>query len=146
MLLHFAARAEHVARLLRPALAAGLWVVCDRYADSTMAYQGYGMDGDRSAIAALTGLIGLEPDLTIVLDLPVAAGLSRVAGRGGALDRYESMGGEFLGRVRQGFLEIAAGAPARCRVVPAEGDAAAVAARVASVVRARFAVPEALAA
>ncbi len=70
MLLHFAARAEHVARTIRPALAAGMVVVCDRFYDSTMAYQGYGQGADRAQIAALTGLLGIVPDLTLVLDVP----------------------------------------------------------------------------
>ena len=68
-LLHFAARAEHVEKTIRPALAAGTWVVCDRFADSTMAYQGYGQGADRGLIAELTRLIGLEPHLTLVLDV-----------------------------------------------------------------------------
>ncbi len=83
-LLHFAARAEHIARSIRPALEAGMVVVCDRFADSTMAYQGYGQGADRAAIATLTGLLGLAPDLTLVLDIDDAeargaAGGARIA-------------------------------------------------------------------
>src|SRR6185312_1655628 len=81
-LLHFAARAEHVEKTIRPALAAGTWVVCDRFADSTMAYQGYGQGADRDTIATLARLIGLQPDLTVVLDVSVATGQARLAARG----------------------------------------------------------------
>ena len=77
-LLHFAARAEHVERTIRPALRDGTWVVCDRFADSTMAYQGYGQGADRDMISALTGLIGLVPDLTLVLDVPLDVAAERL--------------------------------------------------------------------
>ena len=93
-LLHFAARAEHVERTIRPALAAGVWVVCDRFADSTMAYQGYGLSGDRAAIAALTAMLGVRADLTLVLDVPVEVSVARLRERGGAVDRYEKLGGK----------------------------------------------------
>ncbi len=124
---------------IRPALAAGAWVVCDRFYDSTMAYQGFGLQADPAAIATLAGQIGLDPDLTIVLDVPVATTLARLAGRGAAADRYERLGEAFFQRVRDGFLAIAAAAPARCVVLPAEGDADAVAAAVLAAVRARLA-------
>src|SRR6185312_16957317 len=88
-LLHFAARAEHVEKTIRPALAAGTWVVCDRFADSTMAYQGYGQGADRGFIAELTRRIGLQPDLTIVLDVSDAVAVSRLVRRGEQGDRYE---------------------------------------------------------
>ncbi len=117
VLLHFAARAEHVERTIRPALDAGIWVVCDRFADSTMVYQGYGQAADRGTIAVLAGLLGLVPDLTLVLDVPVEVSVARLARRGGVADRYESLGVGFFARVRDGFLAVAAGAPERCVVV-----------------------------
>ncbi len=133
-LLHFAARVEHVEKTIRPALAAGMWVVCDRFYDSTLAYQGYGQGADRSFIEALTGLVGLVPDLTVVLDVPDAVGASRLRGRGGAADRYEKLDAAFHARVNAGFRAIAAGAPGRCAVVPADGEIASVHAAVMAAV------------
>jgi dTMP kinase len=122
-LLHFAARAEHVERTIRPALEAGMWVVCDRFYDSTMAYQGYGLGADRATIAALTGLVGAHPDLTIVLDVSEDVAVARQLKRGMDADRYERLDAFFHRRVRQGFREIAAAAPERCVVVGADGAA-----------------------
>ena len=139
-MLHFAARAEHVARTIEPALAAGTWVVCDRFSDSTMAYQGYGQGADRGAIATLARLIGLVPDLTIVLDLPVAMALQRLSGRPGTADRYERLGPDFFARVNAGFHAIAAAEP-RCVLLPAEDSESAVAARIWQAVRARLSPP-----
>jgi len=119
-LLHFAARAEHVERTIRPALEAGMWVVCDRFYDSTMAYQGYGLGVDRGMIATLIALVGVHPDLTIVLDVSEAVAAERLARRGGVDDRYERLDASFHARVRQGFREIAAAAPQRCVVVSAD--------------------------
>ncbi len=76
-LLHFAARAEHVEKTIRPALAAGMWVVCDRFYDSTMAYQGYGQGADRDMIATLIALLGMVPDVTLVLDVSDAVAVAR---------------------------------------------------------------------
>lgn len=121
-LLHFAARAEHVVRTIRPALAAGSWVVCDRFADSTMAYQGWGMNADRATIAALSAMIGLVPDLTIVLAVSPATARARLAKRGDAPDRYERLDGGFHARVAEGFRAIAAAEPTRCALVDADGD------------------------
>jgi dTMP kinase len=137
-LLHFAARAEHVERTIRPALAAGSIVVCDRFADSTMAYQGYGQGGDRAAIATLTAMIGLRPDLTLVLDLDPAAVPRRLAAREAAADRYERLGAAFFARVRDGFRAIAAADPARCVLIDAAASEAAVAARIHEAVAARL--------
>jgi dTMP kinase len=120
-LLHFAARAEHVERTIRPALEAGMWVVCDRFYDSTMAYQGYGLGADRGLISALIGLVGVHPDLTIVLDVSEAVADARRAQRGMDADRYERLDAAFHRRVREGFREIARGAPERCVVVRADG-------------------------
>jgi dTMP kinase len=119
--LHFAARAEHVARTILPALARGDIVVSDRFADSTMAYQGYGLGADRALIAALTRLLPVRPDLTVVLDVSPALAVSRMTGRRQALDRYEAMGPAFHRRVAEGFAAIAAAEPDRCAVIPADG-------------------------
>ncbi len=138
VLLHFAVRAEHVERTIRPALEAGMWVVCDRFADSTMVYQGYGQQADRAAIATLTALLGLRPDLTLVLDVSVPTSLARLATRGVAADRYERLGAPFFTRIRDGFLAVAAGDPARCVLVDAEASEGEVAARIQDVIRQRL--------
>ena len=121
-LLHFAARAEHVAKTVRPAIEAGTWVICDRFYDSTMAYQGYGQGADRAFIAAQISLLGIDPDLTLVLDVPEAVAAARMRQRGGDADRYERLDAGFHARVRQGFRDIAAAAPGRCVMVDASGD------------------------
>jgi dTMP kinase len=126
-LLHFAARAEHVERKIRPALTAGIWVVCDRFYDSTMVYQGFALGGDRAAITALSAMLGLRPDLTIVLDVDVPTAVARLRARGTLADRYERLGADFFSRVRAGFLAVAAAEPERCVVVPADADAETVA-------------------
>ncbi len=123
-LLHFAARAEHVARTIRPALSAGMWVVCDRFYDSTMAYQGHGQGADRALIQAQIGLLGIAPDLTLVLDVSPATAAARLRNRGGDADRYEREDAGFHARVKAGFLDIARAEPGRCRVIPADGDIA----------------------
>ena len=138
-LLHFAARAEHVERTIRPALTDGTWVVCDRFTDSTMAYQGYGQGADRDMIAALNGLIGLAPDLTLVLDVPADVAAQRLAARGSRPDAYERRGPDFHRRVAQGFREIARSAPERCVPIDASGDAAVVHAAVMRAVSQRWA-------
>lgn len=118
-LLHSAARRDHLDRAVAPALAAGRWVVSDRFSDSTMAYQGYGHGLGRDAIEALHRVAAgdVRPDLTLVLDLPVDAGMARA--RAGAEDRYERMDRAFHDRVRAGFLAIAAAEPGRCVVIDA---------------------------
>jgi dTMP kinase len=129
-LLHFAARAEHVQASIRPALEAGLWVICDRFFDSTMAYQGHAQGAGVEAVRTLRHLLALEPDLTIMLDLALPAALTRMASRGRAADRYERLGDAFLARVNQAFLDIAAAEPDRCLVIAADGGEHTVAARV----------------
>lgn len=121
VLLHYAARFEHVAAVVRPSLAAGTWVVSDRFADSTMAYQGFGLGVDRAVIAALDRLVlgGFRPDVTVILDLPAEDCLRRASARGHA-DRYERMDIAFHRRLRVGFLAIAAGEPGRCVVIDAD--------------------------
>jgi dTMP kinase len=121
-LLHFAARAEHVAKAIRPAMQAGTWVICDRFFDSTLAYQGYGQGADRGFIVALIGLLGIVPDRTVVLDVPESVAAERMRQRGGDTDRYERLDGAFHARVRQGFREIAAADPKRCVLLDASGD------------------------
>ena len=132
-LLHFAARADHVSRSIRPALRAGMIVVCDRFYDSTMAYQGYGQGADRKQIAALIRLLGIVPDLTVVLDVSEAVAGHRMALRGRLADRYDRLGMAFHGRVAAGFRAIAAAEP-RCVMVSADPDADAVFAAVCAMV------------
>lgn len=141
ILLHFAARAEHVARAIRPALAAGQWVVCDRFADSTMVYQGWGQGADRAAIAALTDMMGVVPDLTLVLDVAVPTSLARLAARGTAPDRYERLGEPFFARIREGFRAVAAADPARCLLIDADAAEQDVAERITAAVQSRLALP-----
>ncbi|WP_376100455.1 dTMP kinase [Roseomonas sp. CCTCC AB2023176] len=119
-MLHFAARREHLVRTITPALEAGIWVVCDRFADSTWAYQGGGQGLPRDAWDRLAGLAldGVAPDLTLVLDLPPDRGMERALGRGDA-NRYERQGSDFHTRVRDAFLAIAAAEPGRCAVLDA---------------------------
>ncbi len=121
--LHFAARAEHVARTIQPALARGDIVISDRFADSTLAYQGYGLEADRALIAALSRLLPVQPDLTFMLDVSPAVAADRMAERRQALDRYEAMGPAFHARVAEGFAAIAAAEPDRCVVISADGGA-----------------------
>jgi dTMP kinase len=138
-LLHFAARAEHIERTIRPALQAGIWVVCDRFYDSTMAYQGYGLGASRDMIAALTRLVGVHPDLTIVLDVSGPVAVERQLKRGMDADRYERLDASFHARVNAGFRAIAAGAPERCVLVDANGSENATHAAVIAAVAARVA-------
>jgi dTMP kinase len=142
-LLHFAARADHVRRTIRPALAAGRWVCCDRFADSTMAYQGYGHGIDRDFIARLAvAVLGdLRPDLTLIFDLPVEQGLARAAARSGHEDRYEKMDRSFHEALRRGFLDIAGQDPQRCVVIDAGGDEAMTWQQVGAALRDRLGVP-----
>lgn len=135
--LHFAARAEHVARAIQPALARGAVVISDRFADSTMAYQGYGLGADRALIATLSRLLPVRPDLTVVLEVAPAVAANRMAGRPRALDRYEAMGPAFHARVAEGFAAIAAAEPDRCAVVSADGGVDDVHRAVLAVVRSR---------
>lgn len=138
-LLHFAARADHVTRVIQPALGDGAWVVCDRFSDSTMVYQGVGQGADPGDIALLATMMRLTPDLTLVLDVPVAVSVARMAQRGHhAQDRYERLGEAFFARVRTGFRALAAGDPGRCALIAAQGDADSVADAVWAAVVARL--------
>ena len=141
-LLHFAARAEHVEKTIRPALAAGMWVVCDRFYDSTLAYQGYGQGADRDMIATLTGLLQITPDATLVLDVSERVAVARQLRRGIDADRYERMDAFFHARVNAGFREIAHRAPQRCTLIPADGPEAAVHAATMAALRERALLPD----
>jgi dTMP kinase len=120
-LLHFAARRDHLARTVWPALDAGRWVVSDRFADSTMAYQGYGHSLGRETIERLYAVAvgNFAPDLTLILDIPPEAGVKRAHARQDGEDRYERMDLSFHQRLRAGFLEIAALEPKRCVIIDA---------------------------
>lgn len=139
-LLHFAARREHLRTTVLPAIASGTWVVSDRFADSTMAYQGYGHGIDRAMLGALYDMtVGdFRPDLTLILDLPVDAGLARAAARRGKETRYESLPVGFHERVRAGFLEIAAADPERCVVIDASAGIDDIARSIADALAARL--------
>ena len=141
-LLNYAARHEHLQKVILPALAAGTWVLCDRFADSTLAYQGYGHGMNREVIRRLHRLVvgDVSPDLTLIFDMPVEQGLARAGARGDGEDRYERMGVDFHQRLRDGFLEIAKKDPARCVVIDATGDIGAVAMAVAAEVSQRLKV------
>jgi dTMP kinase len=121
--LFMAARREHVTRVVAPALARGAVVISDRYADATVAYQGYGQGMDVQTIRELNMLAtgGILPDLTLVLDLDPAAGMRRIRGR--ALDAFEKMDLAFHRRVREGYLEIARADKSRVVVLDADRDA-----------------------
>lgn len=123
LLLVFAARAQHLEKVIKPALAQGKWVICDRFTDATYAYQGGGRGLDRSIISGLESLVQgeLRPDLTLILDLDPRIGLQRVNERG-ELDRFEQEKLEFFDRVRQTYLAIAAADPQRCVVIDAAND------------------------
>ena len=141
-LILYAARADHLERTIRPALARGEVVISDRFADSTRAYQGAGGGADAALIAALEAAVvgATTPDLTLVFDLPVAAGLARAQARGDAETRFESKGVAFHQRLRDGFLRIAAREPERCVVIDAAAEVEAVAAAVWAAVSPRLAV------
>jgi dTMP kinase len=128
VLLYSASRAQLVAEVIQPALAAGRVVLCDRYADSTMAYQGYGRGLDRDALAALTAVAtgGLRPDLTLLLDLDVARGLARRRDEGEEMNRLDLETIEFHRRVRAGYLALAAAEPARWQLIDADRPPAAI--------------------
>lgn len=119
-LLMFAARREHIDKVIAPALACGDWVLCDRFTDATFAYQGAGRGADAARLAVLEQWVQgtLQPDLTILFDLPPALGRAR-AGSIKVPDRFERENGEFFERVRNGYLQRAETSPHRVRVVDA---------------------------
>lgn len=139
-----AARADHLRALIRPALARGAWVVCDRFSDSTRAYQGAAGHVNPALLAGLERVVvgSTRPDLTLILDLPQRLGLARARARaGGAADRFESQDDAFHDRLRHAFLAIAAAEPERCAVVDASLDPDAVAQAIWQVVAARLLSP-----
>jgi dTMP kinase len=137
-LLHSAARHEHVTKTIQPALDSGTWVISDRFADSTMAYQGYGHGLGRQVVEGLNEWVlgSFAPDLTLILDMDVDDGLARAVA--GAEDRYERMGRDFHQRLRDGFLEIASREPGRCAVIDAGARVDEVQAAINAVVRERL--------
>ena len=139
-LLHFAARRDHLRQTVWPALKRGAWVLSDRFADSTRAYQGWGHGLDLDMLDRLYDVAvgAFHPDLTLILDLPVEMGLARAAQRRGAETRYESLPRDFHERVRKGFIAIAASDPARCAVIDASKDIDVIAAAIARSVTERL--------
>lgn len=129
-LLYLAARAQHTAEVIRPALAAGTIVVCDRYTDSTLAYQGYGHGLSLAELERMDAFAtgGLRPDLTVYIDVPVAVGLARK--RGSEWNRLEAHAVAFHERVRAGYLALIARAPARYLVLDGQQPVQALAAEV----------------
>ena len=140
-MLHIAARYEHISNTVRPALEAGSWVVCDRFLDSTRAYQGYGLGQNLSIIDQIHEIVlpGFMPDLTLLIDLDVKTGLDRTKLRGDQTDtRYEEMDIDFHQRVRKGFLDIAAGDPDRFVVLDGNNSVEDIARQVVSSVGQHF--------
>ena len=147
-LLHFAARKEHVERTIRPALDGGTWVVCDRFFDSTMAYQGYAQGLGPELVGQIQTIVLGEfaPDLTFILDIAPDIGLDRETGAGAgasgdAESRYGRMGAGFHEKVRDGFLAIAAAEPNRCVVIDGSNPTEVVHREIWDTVTARLQVP-----
>lgn len=140
LLLMYAARSDHLERTIRPALEAGRWVVCDRFADSSRVYQGAGGGVEPALIEAIDAAVvgDDQPDLTLVFDLPVETGLERALGRGAFETRFESKGLDYHRRLRDGFAAVARAHPERCLMIDASGDADIVAERVWAGVEARL--------
>jgi len=138
-LLMFAARSEHVARVIAPALAAGTWVVCDRYTDATYAYQGGGRELGAARIAALEASLDLpEPDVTWLFDVPLAVAQARMGARGEP-DRFEREGAAFFARTRAAYRARASAAPERIRVIDATRSVAAIRTELAAQLQALMA-------
>lgn len=141
-LLLYAARRDHVTRTIRPALDEGRWVVCDRFNDSTLAYQGSGRGLPLDQLEALQrfALGDFGPDLTLILDISVEEGLARAGRRSLITDRFERLHEEFHQRLRDGFHRIAQKEPQRCALIDASGDVAAVHRAIVAAVAARLGV------
>ena len=139
-LLAYAARADHVARIIGPALTDGRWVISDRFSDSTYAYQGVGRGVERETIRRIDSAVldDFAPDLTLIMDLDVQIGLARAHARPGAENRFEKFGVQFHEKLRQAFLDIARRNPHRCRVIDASGTEDEVADQIFTAVGARF--------
>ena len=140
VLLLYAARHNHVERVIRPAVERGAVVICDRFSDSTRSYQGAAGGVSAETIESVESLVlqGFGPDLTLVLDMPVDAGFERVRSRGEAADRFEAADRSFHESLRRGFLEIARREPERCRVIDAARGIEAVWTDVRDAVEARL--------
>ena len=142
LLLLFAARADHLQQVILPALQRGAWVICDRFTDSTIAYQGYGRaDGDQRVLAKIDSLIiqfiSPLPELTLWLDLPVLEGMAR-AGKRSKADRFEQQATAFFTRVHHGFSMLAIQHPERIERIDASGSSDEVGGRIWQTVQARF--------
>jgi dTMP kinase len=139
-LLAYAARADHVARTIGPALLADTWVISDRFNDSTFAYQGVGRGVPRETIRRIDAAVldDFAPDLTLILDLDVTIGLERARARSGSENRFEKFGTDFHEKLRQAFLDIAKRSPERCRVIDAGGTEDQVAEAIFAAVSRRF--------
>lgn len=139
LLMMFAARAQHLDEIIRPALERGRWVLCDRFTDSSRAYQGYGREMGLEAIEKLVGVVhpDLQPDITFLLDVPVDAGLERVNGRG-TPDRLELDGSTFLEKVRAGYLALARKEPGRFALIDASRPPEAVTEQIRQVLQERL--------
>lgn len=136
ILLFTAARRDHLERTIRPALARGAVVISDRFADSTRVYQGTARGDLGTLVDELhSRLIGIEPDMTFIIDMDPALALSRGLARRSGEDRFEDMGEQFQSRLRDGFLALARRFPDRCRVIDGAADPEAVAARVLALAR-----------
>ncbi|WP_420547164.1 dTMP kinase [Curvivirga sp.] len=124
LLLLYAARNDHVEKIIKPSIAEGKWVLCDRFADSTMAYQGYGHELGRERVEQVhkAALGDFNPDLTIIIDIPVEVGLKRALARRDGEDRYENMDISFHQRMRDGYLDIANHATNRVKVIDGNGE------------------------
>ncbi len=140
LLLHFAARADHVERVIRPALEAGTWVICDRFVDSTLAYQGYGQGVEAKLLHQLHQLSigGMEPELTLVFDMDTETALARARVRDNGKNRYEKMDVGFHRRLHEGFRKIARENPERCVTIDASGTIDAVHEAVITAVNTRL--------
>ncbi len=139
-LLFYAARADHTERTIKPALDDGKWVICDRYSDSSYAYQGGGRGLDRETVRRIEAIAidDFKPDMTFILDLPVEAGLERAMARKGAETRFEEMDIGFHERMRKSFLDIARRAHDRCVIIDASKDVGEVAEAIFHALKARF--------
>lgn len=129
LLLMFAARQENLEKIIRPALEAGKWVLCDRFTDASVAYQGYGRRRSLKEIEMLANFVhpDIKPDKTVIFDLPTEIAAARLSRK---LDRFEQEDADFHHRVRQGYLEIAKKEPERCVVIDAAGSPEEVAGKV----------------
>ena len=136
LLLMFASRMQHINDVIKPALKLNKWVICDRFTDASYAYQGYGRQLNLSFISSLENLVhpDLQPDLTLILDVPVNIAMGRVHNRGN-LDRFEQEDVAFFNRVRAGYKEIAKNNIDRCREIDASKNLAEVQAEVMQIIR-----------